>query len=56
MGYIYDIIKDKVKEKANFDLDDNVKKLTIPIIFITSKQDTLIKSDNIEKLYEKYWG
>ena len=33
-----------------------VKKLTIQIIFITSKQDTLIKSDNIEKLYEKYWG
>jgi len=26
LGYIYDIIKDKVKEKANFDLDDNVKK------------------------------
>ena len=61
MGYIYIIIKDKVKEKANFDLDEidtekAVKKLTIPIIFITSKQDTLIKSDNIEKLYEKYWG
>jgi len=61
LGYIYDIIKDKVKEKANFDLDEidtekAVKKLTIPIIFITSKQDTLIKSDNIEKLYEKYWG
>ena len=55
---MYHIIKDKVKEKANFDLDEidtekAVKKLTIPIIFITSKQDTLIKSDNIEKLYEK---
>lgn len=53
------IVEQTIKEKAGFDfksleIANCVKNSTVPCIFITSKDDTFVKSKHVEDLYEAY--
>lgn len=54
-------VKRSIKKRANFnikDLDQTklVKKCLMPVIFVTSKEDSFVKSWHIEKLFDLYAG
>ena len=61
MSYVLEYVKEKIIEKANVNIDEIdtnkvVKNVKVPVIFVTSRQDTVVRSHHVEKLYEQYPG
>lgn len=55
------LIKNTIQNKANFSIDDvdvlkNISKCRMPVLFITSQNDTLISNKHTEKIYQSYQG
>jgi len=55
------LVNDQVRERVNVDIQSidlakTIHSIYVPIHFVCSKEDTFVKSDHSERLYDRYNG